>query len=132
MRFRVCFALSALAAAMIMTPFTGASQAADPTPPAGKQIRVGMIGLDTSHVVAFTSAINKPDARPELRRLTCSGISGRQSGFADSWDRVKGYTEKVQKLGVEIVDSSTRCCRKSMPCCWRASMAARTWNRSSR
>ncbi|HWC88503.1 MAG TPA: Gfo/Idh/MocA family oxidoreductase, partial [Pirellulales bacterium] len=88
-----------------MTPFTDA-QAADPAPAAGKQIRVGMIGLDTSHVAAFTAAINKPDARPELRSLRIvAAFPGGSPDLPTSWDRVKGFTETVQKQGVEIVDS---------------------------
>ncbi|HEX3656647.1 MAG TPA: Gfo/Idh/MocA family oxidoreductase [Pirellulales bacterium] len=105
MRFRNCFALSALAAAIVMTHFIDA-QAADQTPPEGKQIRVGIIGLDTSHVAAFTAAINKPDARPELRTLRIvAAFPGGSPDLPTSWDRVKGFTETVQKQGVEIVDS---------------------------
>jgi predicted dehydrogenase len=106
MRFRFCLALSALAAALSMTPSTGDAEAADPDPPAGKQIRVGIIGLDTSHVAAFTSAINKPGALPELRSLRI--VAAYPAGSPDlpaSRDRVKGFTELVQKMDVEIVDS---------------------------
>ena len=31
-----------------------------------KPLRAGIIGLDTSHVTAFTKLLNAPDAKPEL------------------------------------------------------------------
>jgi len=33
---------------------------------AAKPIRIGMIGLDTSHVISFTKIINAPDAEGDL------------------------------------------------------------------
>jgi len=69
-------------------------------------IRVGMIGLDTSHVLAFTRIINDPDAVPVLKRLkVVAGYPGGNPEFPLSRNRVKGYTGKLREAGVEIVDS---------------------------
>ena len=69
-------------------------------------IRVGIIGLDTSHAVAFTKLLNDPDAPPELAR--CRVVAAYPKGSADiesSVSRVPKYTEEIQKHGVRIVDS---------------------------
>jgi Oxidoreductase family, NAD-binding Rossmann fold len=71
-----------------------------------KQIRVGIIGLDTSHVTAFTNAINGPKAKPELQALRIvAAFPGGSPDLPTSIDRVAGFTEKVKSYGVEIVDS---------------------------
>lgn len=69
-------------------------------------IRVGIIGLDTSHAVAFTKILN--DQAPESDVAGCRVVAAYPQGSADiesSVSRVPGYTEEVQKLGVTIVDS---------------------------
>lgn len=69
-------------------------------------IRVGIIGLDTSHVVAFTKILNDPNAPPEL--AGCSVVAAYPKGSSDiesSVVRVPGYIEAVKEHGVEIVDS---------------------------
>lgn len=79
----------------------GASQADEPPP-----IRVGIIGLDTSHAVAFTKLLNDPDAPPDL--AGCRVVAAYPKGSPDiesSVRRVPEYTEEVRKHGVEIVDS---------------------------
>ncbi|MFO0869550.1 MAG: Gfo/Idh/MocA family oxidoreductase [Pirellulales bacterium] len=80
------------------------SAAADDAPP--KTLRVGIIGLDTSHAIAFTKILNDPQAPPEL--ANCRVVAAYPKGSPDiesSVTRVPGYTEEVRKLGVEIVDS---------------------------
>jgi hypothetical protein len=70
------------------------------------QLRAGIIGLDTSHSVEFTKALNNPDAGPEFNGLRI--IAAYPQGSRDiksSIDRIPGYTESVRKLGVEIVNS---------------------------
>jgi hypothetical protein len=70
------------------------------------QLRAGIIGLDTSHSVEFTKALNNPDASPEFNGLRI--IAAYPQGSRDiksSIDRIPGYTESVRKLGVEIVNS---------------------------
>lgn len=73
---------------------------------ADKPIRVGIIGLDTSHVVAFTKAMNNPDAEGPLAAVQV--VAAYPAGSDDveaSYKRIKGFTETVQGMGVEIVDS---------------------------
>ncbi len=71
-----------------------------------KVIRVGIIGLDTSHSVAFTKLLN--GEKPGEVLAGCRIVAAYPKGSPDiksSTERVPGYTEEVQKLGVEIVDS---------------------------
>lgn len=68
--------------------------------------RVGIIGLDTSHSVAFTKSLNAADVLPELKGYKV--VAAYPKGSADiesSVKRIPGYTEEVKKLGVEIVNS---------------------------
>lgn len=68
--------------------------------------RVGIIGLDTSHSIAFTRALNDPSAGSEFEgyRVVAAYPKG-SSEIRSSADRIPGYTEDVKKLGVEIVGS---------------------------
>lgn len=75
-----------------------------------KQIRAGIIGLDTSHVLAFTTALNKGPKKPEdaAKVAGVKVVAAYPQGSRDiesSTKRVPEYTEKVKALGVEIVDS---------------------------
>jgi predicted dehydrogenase len=74
---------------------------------APKPLRIGIIGLDTSHVVAFTSVFNGPKAVGDLAgmRVVAAYPGGSQDVDA-SRDRVGGYTKELrEKYQVEIVDS---------------------------
>ncbi len=85
----------------LFTAFTAA-----PAAERGKPIRVGLIGLDTSHVIAFTQIINAPKNTGDLADLqVVAGYPGGSPDLPDSWNRVKGYTEDLRKKGVEIVPS---------------------------
>lgn len=75
--------------------------AADPP-----EIKVGIIGLDTSHVIAFTKELNNPQAKEDVAR--CRVVAAYPQGSPDiksSTERVPGYIEQIKPLGVEIVDS---------------------------
>ncbi|MGO1650048.1 MAG: Gfo/Idh/MocA family protein [Sphingobacterium sp.] len=68
--------------------------------------RVGIIGLDTSHAVAFTKSLNAD--QPESRYLQYRVVAAYPQGSKDilsATERVPQYIEEVKKLGVEIVDS---------------------------
>lgn len=74
--------------------------------PAAKELRIGIIGLDTSHAVAFTELLNAANAEPDL--AGCRVVAAYPKGSPDiesSTSRVPGYIEAVKKHGVEIVDS---------------------------
>ena len=71
-----------------------------------KAIRVGIIGLDTSHAIAFTKILNAADAADDVAR--CRVVAAYPKGSPDiqsSVSRVPGYTEQVKAMGVEIVES---------------------------
>ena len=74
------------------------------TAPAGK--RVGIIGLDTSHSVAFTKTFNDANAGPEYGGYKVVAAYPKGSNdIESSVKRIPGYIEDVKKLGVTIVDS---------------------------
>lgn len=68
--------------------------------------RVGIIGLDTSHSVAFTKSLNSPGADPQFKgyRVVAAYPKG-SNDIESSVKRIPGYTKEVKKLGVEIVSS---------------------------
>lgn len=71
-----------------------------------KPLKVGIIGLDTSHATAFTNILNGPKQRPEAfgSRMVAAYPKGSPD-IPSSVERVPSYTEAVKKQGVEIVDS---------------------------
>lgn len=77
----------------------------------GEEIRVGMIGLDTSHCVAFTNLLNNPEKVSEAARPHLAGVRvvaawpGGSPDLPASIDRVEGYTKELRDQGIEIVDS---------------------------
>lgn len=75
-----------------------------------KELRAGIIGLDTSHVLAFTQTLNKgpknpADAAKVAGIKVVAAYPQGSKDIASSTKRVPEYTEKVKALGVEIVDS---------------------------
>jgi len=74
-------------------------------------IRLGMIGLDTSHVIAFTSYLNDPKNKTGCRVV--AGFPGGSPDFPASANRVDKYTQQLQeKFGLEIVGSIEELCQK--------------------
>lgn len=68
--------------------------------------RVGIIGLDTSHSIAFTKVLNGHQHTAEY--LGYRVVAAYPHGSRDipsSRDRIAGYTEEIQKMGVRIVGS---------------------------
>jgi predicted dehydrogenase len=78
-----------------------------------KVIRVGMIGLDTSHSPAFTKLFNDPEAAADVAgfRVVAAYPHGSKD-IESSMKRIPEYTEQVKKLGVEIVGSIEELLRK--------------------
>lgn len=69
-------------------------------------LRIGMIGLDTSHVDAFTSVFNDPECEYHIPDApVVMAYPGGSPDFELSIGRVEGYTELAQERGVEIVDT---------------------------
>ena len=70
-----------------------------------KPLRAGIIGLDTSHVPAFTKLFNNPKADGDLVGIKI--VAGYPGGtdMPASKDRVAKFTEQVKGMGVEIVET---------------------------
>lgn len=68
--------------------------------------RIGIIGLDTSHSIAFAKALNGPNVSPAYQGFTVSAAYPKGSAdIESSVKRIPGYTEEIKKLGIEIVSS---------------------------
>lgn len=91
--------LATLAGSALLSHAAMADEAARP-------IRVGMIGLDTSHVITFTKLLNRDDPDKRLKHVKiAAAFPGGNPDFPLSRDRVKGYTTEMRNLGVDIVES---------------------------
>lgn len=70
-------------------------------------IRIGMIGLDTSHVSVFTRLLNT-ESKPDSPTKGCRVVAAFPAGNPDfplSRDRLAGFTKELKSLGVTIVES---------------------------
>ncbi|MBN1816244.1 MAG: Gfo/Idh/MocA family oxidoreductase, partial [Sedimentisphaerales bacterium] len=78
---------------------------------AEKEFRIGMIGLDTSHVIAFTRQINDPQ-----KKYGCKVVVGYPGGSPDiesSASRVENFTAQLRdQMQVKIVDTIEELCRQ--------------------
>ena len=96
-------ATGSLVAAVLVGLSAAWATAAEPATP-GKPIRVGIIGLDTSHSTAFTKLLN--DTADGQHVAGCRVVAASPQGSPDiesSFSRVPEYTAEVKKHGVEIV-----------------------------
>jgi predicted dehydrogenase len=94
------FALPTLAAfALLASPAAAGEKA--------PVIRVGIIGLDTSHVTAFTALLNNPNARGDLAGFrVVAAYPGGSQDIPDSKNRLEMFTTQLRdKFKVEIVAS---------------------------
>ena len=87
--------------ALSLAPFAELP-AADPM----TEIRVGFIGLDSSHCTAFTELLQRDGNTGDLAGVRIvAAYPGGSDDFPLSRDRVAGYTQKMSEMGVEIVAS---------------------------
>ena len=69
-------------------------------------IRIGIIGLDTSHSTAFTELLNGTSDDPLAREFeVVAAYPYGSTSIPTSRDRIPGYIETVKKFGVEITSS---------------------------
>ena len=75
-------------------------------------LRLGLIGLDTSHVIAFTSRFNEPDNPNHVPGgRVIAAFKGGSEDIQSSHTRVEGYTKTlVEKYGVKIYDDIKQLC----------------------
>lgn len=91
---------------LALVAFLGQASVAAADDPSPKQLKAGIIGLDTSHAIAFTNVLN--DAKAEADVAGCRIVAAYPKGSPDiesSTSRVPKYIEQVKAKGVEIVDS---------------------------
>lgn len=87
--------LSAIIALALIPP----AQSQDPKP-----IRVGMIGLDTSHCVAFTKILHDPANQYPVRVV--AGVPQSSPDIESSVSRIDGYVETLSKeYGVKMYET---------------------------
>ena len=76
------------------------------------EIKIGIIGLDTSHALAFTELLNgDKNTKYQDFRVVAAYPYGSKT-IKSSYDRIPGYTEGVKKCGVEIVPSISELLKK--------------------
>src|SRR6187399_2996470 len=93
---RTALATITLAAALHIAPI---AHAKDP-------LRVGIIGCDTSHVIAFTKIINNPEATGPLAEVeVTAAYPGGSPDIPESHERLDGYVKQLRDQGIKIVDS---------------------------
>ncbi len=81
---------------------------------AADELRVGMIGLDTSHVIAFTKLLNDKQSKDHIPGAkVVVAFKGGSKDISSSWSRVDGYTQQLQnELGVQIVPTIEDLCKQ--------------------
>lgn len=79
----------------------------------GAELKLGMIGLDTSHVIAFTRLLNETNNKDYIPGgKVVAAFKGGSPDIESSRTRVDGYTRQLQEqFGVKIVDSIEELCR---------------------
>jgi len=81
---------------------------------ADEPIKVGLIGLDTSHVTAFTNLLNNSsDPKHVPGAKVVAAWKGGSPDIESSISRVDGYTRELQeKFGVEICETIEDLCNR--------------------
>lgn len=77
-------------------------------------LRLGMIGLDTSHVTAFTALLNETTNKNHIAGArVVAAFKGGSADIESSRSRVDGYTKTLsEKYNVEIVPTIEELCSK--------------------
>src|SRR5690625_6035066 len=97
--------LLTIASLLVLLTFSSASAKTD-------EIRVGIIGLDTSHVVVFTRMFNDTEHKDHVPGArVVAAFKGGSPDIESSWSRGDGYTENLQhEFRVRIVNSIEQLC----------------------
>ncbi len=76
-------------------------------------LRIGLIGCDTSHSVAFTDLINNPQAKAHVPGgKVVAAFKGGSKDVPSSWSRVDQYAKTLdEKYGVKFYDTIEEMCR---------------------
>jgi predicted dehydrogenase len=70
-------------------------------------LRIGLVGLDTSHVIAFTKALNDPKNKDHVPGAKVVAVfKGGSPDIPESANRIEGFTKQlVETPGVKLYDS---------------------------
>ncbi|UUZ86180.1 Gfo/Idh/MocA family oxidoreductase [Paenibacillus sp. P26] len=80
-----------------------------------QQLNIGMIGLDTSHIIAFAKLLNDPQQEHHVPggRVTVA-YPGGSPDFELSWSRLPGFQKELtESYGVRIVNSPEKVAEQS-------------------
>src|SRR5947209_10021442 len=79
-----------------------------------KVLKAGIIGVDTSHAVAFTQVLNDPKAKGDLAGVrVVAAYPGGSPDIPDSANRLEKFTRQLRdEFKVEIVGSIEELVRK--------------------
>ncbi len=77
------------------------------------ELRLGIIGCDTSHVVAFSEVLNNPNAKGHVPGTkVVAAFRGGSPDIPSSANRVEEYSKTLrEKYGVQFYDSIEEMCR---------------------
>ena len=80
----------------------------------GADLKLGLIGLDTSHVIEFTRRFNLPtDPNHVPGGRVVAAFKSFSPDIPDSEAKVEGYTRELQeKYGVELAPSLAELCAR--------------------
>ena len=79
-----------------------------------KELKLGMIGLDTSHVVAFTKILNDPKAKGHVPGAkVIAAFKGGSPDVKASYERIDRFTKTlVETYGVKLYPSIEKMCEQ--------------------
>ena len=101
---------SAAIAGLSLTPRNSLMASTAPAlsaPAAQQEKRIGMLGLDTGHCMAFTREFNAPDAGDKYRGYRVTAACPKGTELIEEWKKqIPVITEEIRGEGVEIVDST--------------------------
>jgi hypothetical protein len=77
------------------------------------ELRIGIIGCDTSHATAFTELINNPNATGYTPGgKVVAAFKGGSRDVESSWSRVEGYAKTLRdKYGVKFYETIAELCQ---------------------
>ena len=83
-------------------------------PAAAQNLRLGIVGTDSSHVVAFTTALNDAAATDHVPGArVVAAYKGGSPDLPSSRDRIEGFARTLQqKFGIEFVDTIAELCKR--------------------
>jgi hypothetical protein len=77
-------------------------------------LRLGLVGTDTSHVIGFATAFNDPSSPEHVpgARIVAA-FKGGSPDLAQSRDRIEGFSRQLhEKYGIEIVGTIAELCTR--------------------